>query len=77
MCVAFLASKDQLGGALSPKAETAGVHQDVFQGGNVVNVLLGTKTLTPQFLGVQTLPRILSTVQDLKLSAVRECAQPL
>lgn len=52
-CVAFLTRKDDLGGSLSPRVETAGIHQDTYWGINLGNVFLGIKRLISQFLGIQ------------------------
>lgn len=50
MCVASLTREDQLGGAVSSKAETAGIHQDADEVINMINVFLGNKRFIPEFL---------------------------
>lgn len=49
--MASLTREDQLGGAVNPKAETAGIHQDADEVINMINMFLGNKRFTPEFLG--------------------------
>ena len=51
MCVASLTREAQLGGAVSSKAETAGIHQDADEVINMINMFLGNKRFIPEFLG--------------------------
>ena len=49
--MASLTRDAQLGGAVSSKAETAGIHQDADEVINMINMFLGNKRFIPEFLG--------------------------
>lgn len=49
--MASLTREAQLGGAVSPKAETAGIHQGAGEVINMIDLFLGNKRFIPEFLG--------------------------
>ena len=49
--MASLTREAQIGGAVSSKAETAGIHQDADEVINMINMFLGNKRFIPEFLG--------------------------
>lgn len=51
MCVASLTREAQLGGAVSPHAETAGIHQETDEVINMISMFLGNKRFISEFLG--------------------------
>lgn len=72
-CVAFLTRKDDLGGSLSPRVETAGFHQDTYWGINLGSVFLGIKRLISQFLGIQVHKLFSSNLEYSARSEILSC----